>query len=275
MSSNTELWFQEIHQGIQSIGMKVSKVHLKKQSKYQEIFIFENDNYGTVMALDGALMLSDIDEHMYHHALTSYGMNNINPDKKDLNILVIGGGDGGIVRDLFQKYDSKISKVTLVEIDEEVINASKEFFPQIANTFNNPKLDLRCEDALKFIDSSPDDTYDLILCDSTDPEGFAAGLIEEDFYKKIKRALKADAIFCAQSGSPFFQRSELKKTRENLAKVFNEVHSYFSPMLVYPGSIWSYTAAANKILSKNNLDIGEFINIDDLLSKQNLKSELS
>lgn len=270
-ADNTELWFQEIHQGVQSISMKVSKVHLKKQSKYQEIFIFENDNFGTVMALDGALMLSDIDEHMYHRALTSYGMINLSEKAKDLNILVIGGGDGGIVRDLFTNYDSRISKVTMVEIDEEVINASKEFFPQISIALNNPKLDLRCEDALKFIDSCDENTYDLILCDSTDPKGFAAGLIEEEFYKKIKRTLKENGVFCAQSGSPFFQRSELKKTRENLAKVFKDVHSYYAPMLVYPGTIWSYTAAAKEIKTRENIDIGEFINLDNLL----IRSELS
>lgn len=270
-ANNTELWFQEIHQGVQSIGMKVSKVHLKKQSKYQEIFIFENDNYGTVMALDGALMLSDIDEHMYHHALTKYGMQNLSKTAKELNVLVIGGGDGGIVRDLFVNYGSKISKVTMVEIDEDVINASKEFFPQISLALANPKLELRCEDALKFIDNCAADKYDLILCDSTDPEGFAAGLIEEEFYKKIKRTLKEDGVFCAQSGSPFFQRSELKKTRENLAKVFPDLHSYYAPMLVYPGTIWSYTAAAKEIKTRSNIDIGDFLNLDNLL----LKSELS
>lgn len=261
MSQSTDLWFQEIHQGKQSIAMKVSQVHLQKKSKYQEIFIFENDNYGTVMALDGALMLSDVDEHMYHHALCSYGMQNIDAASEGLNILVVGGGDGGIVRNLFQSYDSRINKVTMVEIDEEVIQASKEFFPQIASELNNPKLDLHCKDAIQFIDSCDSESFDLILCDSTDPEGFAAGLIEVEFYKKIQRALKADGIFCAQSGSPFFQKDELKKTRENLAKVFDDFHSYLAPMLVYPGAIWTYTAAAKKLINKNNLDISDFVQI--------------
>jgi len=254
----TNIWFSEIFKEQQGLTLKVSEVLLKKQSAYQEIFIFKNEHFGTVMALDGALMLSDVDEHMYHYALTSYGLQNLE-NFSSLNILVVGGGDGGIVRDLFARYEDRINAVTMVEIDEEVINASKKFFPKIASAFSNPKLDLRCEDALKFIETAPESYFDLILCDSTDPVGFAAGLIEEDFYKKVKRTMKSHGIFCAQSGSPFFQKEELEKARTNLGKVFAEVHTYYAPMLVYPGVVWSYTAAAEKILNKNNLDIGDFI----------------
>ncbi|MFM7457068.1 MAG: hypothetical protein ACKO3R_00190 [bacterium] len=256
-----EIWFSEIFKDNQGLTLKVSEILLKKQSEYQEILIFKNPHLGTVMALDGALMLSDLDEHMYHHALTSYGMQNVlnNGTASNLNILVVGGGDGGIVRDLFKKYEKHINKVTMVEIDEEVINASRKFFPKVASALNHPKLDLRCEDALKFIETSPEGYFNLILCDSTDPVGFAAGLIEEDFYKKVKRTMKAHGIFCAQSGSPFFQKDELEKAQKNLAKVFSEQHTFYAPMLVYPGVIWSYTAAGEAIINKKNLDLAEFI----------------
>lgn len=256
----TNIWFTEIFKDNQGFTLKASEILLKKQSKYQEILIFKNEHLGTVMALDGALMLSDLDEHMYHHALTSYGMQNLAPDLDLLNILVIGAGDGGIVRDLFKKYENRIHRVTMVEIDEEVIKASREFFPKVAAALDHARLDLRCEDALEFIENSPENHFDLVLCDSTDPVGFAAGLIEEDFYKKVKRTMKAHGIFCAQSGSPFFQKEELTKARTNLAKVFTETHTYYAPMLVYPGVIWSYTAAGEKILDKRNIDIAEFIN---------------
>ncbi len=256
----TNIWFTEIFKDNQGFTLKASEILLKKQSKYQEILIFKNEHLGTVMALDGALMLSDLDEHMYHHALTSYGMQNLAPDLDLLNILVIGAGDGGIVRDLFKKYENRIHRVTMVEIDEEVIKASREFFPKVAAALDHARLDLRCEDALEFIENSLENHFDLVLCDSTDPVGFAAGLIEEDFYKKVKRTMKAHGIFCAQSGSPFFQKEELTKARTNLAKVFTETHTYYAPMLVYPGVIWSYTAAGEKILDKRNIDIAEFIN---------------
>jgi len=255
----TNNWFQQIHRERHAFGMKVKTVLYHKPSKYQDILVFENEDFGRVLVLDDCYMLSDLDEHMYHKALTEYGMQNLDPSMDDLNILVIGAGDGGIVRNLLQNWSARISQVTMVEIDREVIEVSKKFFPKVASEFDNPKLDLRVEDALAFIRSAPEASYNLILCDSTDPEGFAAGLIEEDFYRDIKRVMKADAIFCAQSGSPFFQKEELKTARNNLSKVFNAVHTYYAPMLVYPGVIHSYTAAGALIHNKNNIDLGEFI----------------
>jgi spermidine synthase len=255
----TNNWFQQIHKERHALGMTIKEILYHKRSDYQDILVFENEDFGRVLVLDDCYMLSDLDEHMYHKALTEYGMQNIDSGVKDLNILVIGAGDGGIVRNLLQNWSARISQVTMVEIDREVIEVSKKFFPKIASEFNNPKLDLRVEDALAFIRSAPEASYDLVLCDSTDPEGFAAGLIEEDFYRDIQRVMKPDAIFCAQSGSPFFQKEELKTARTNLAKVFREVHTYYAPMLVYPGVIHSYTAAGALIHNKNNIDLGEFV----------------
>lgn len=252
-------WFQQVHKERHALGMKVSEILYHKASEYQDILVFENDDFGTVLVLDDCYMLSDLDEHMYHKALTQYGMQNIDPAAEDLNILVIGAGDGGIVRNLLQTWSERISKVTMVEIDREVIEVSKRFFPRVASEFANSKLDLRVEDALAFIRSAPAQVYDLVLCDSTDPEGFAAGLIEEEFYRDIQRVLKSDGIFCAQSGSPFFQREELSTAKTNLARVFNEVHTYYAPMLVYPGVIHSYTAAGAQIHNRTNIDLGEFI----------------
>jgi spermidine synthase len=254
-------WFNEIHKNQRSFGMKVSQVHYHKRSEYQDILIFENEDFGTVMALDGAYMLSDLDEHMYHKSLTSYGMQNLAPELSELKILVIGAGDGGIVRDLIKNWNQRIKKITMVEIDGDVIEVSKKFFPQIASEFDNPKLDLKVQDALAYIKSAPEGSFDLVLCDSTDPEGFAAGLIEEDFYLDIKRVLTKDGIFCAQSGSPIFMSEELEKTQKNLSKVFADQHTYLAPMLVYPGTIWSYTAAGAKILNRANLDLSEFVSI--------------
>ncbi len=252
-------WFEQIHKDRHALGMNVKAVLYHKPSEYQDILVFENEDYGRVLVLDDCYMLSDLDEHMYHKALTQYGMQNLDSKLNDLNILVIGAGDGGIVRNLLQNWASHITKVTMVEIDKEVIEVSKKYFPKVASEFNNSKLDLRVEDALAFIQSAPEASYDLILCDSTDPEGFAAGLIEEKFYQDIQRVMKPHAIFCAQSGSPFFQKEELKTARTNLAKVFKEVHTYYAPMLVYPGVIHSYTAAGARILNKTNIDLGDFV----------------
>lgn len=253
----TTNWFNEVHKDHHSLGMSQKEVLYHQRSDYQDVLVYENELYGKVLVLDGCYMLSDLDEHMYHKALTTYGMQNLT--SFNLNILVIGAGDGGIVRDLLRNWGDRIDKVTMVEIDQAVIDVSKKFFPQVAAEFDNPKLDLKVQDALEFIKSAPDAAYDLVLCDSTDPEGFAAGLIEVDFYQGIKRIMKEDGVFCAQSGSPIFMKEELEKTQVNLAKVFDDVHSYYGPMLVYPGSLWSYTAAGKDLKDKSNIDLGEFI----------------
>lgn len=250
-------WFYEIYDK-QSLGMEIKELLFHEQSEYQNVLVFESEDYGTVMALDDCFQLSDLDEHMYHKSLTGYGMQNIPADKNELNILVIGAGDGGIVRDLLRNWGERIQKVTMVEIDQMVIDVSKKFFPQIASEFENPKLDLRVADAIQFIDQAADNEFDLVLCDSTDPVGFAAGLIEEDFYKKMQRILKEDGVYVTQSGSPFFQAKELSRIQENLAKVFAEQQTYFGPMLVYPGTFWSYTAASAKILDRSNIDMAAY-----------------
>ncbi len=254
-----ESWFYETHKESQSFGLKVNKVLCKQQSDFQEIFIFENEDYGKVLVLDGAYMLSELDEHIYHKALTSYGMQNIHDTKNDLKVLVIGAGDGGTVRDLIQNWHQRINKITMVEIDSDVIEQCKIHFPNLTCKLDHEKVDLKVEDAIEFIKNSADQSFDLILCDSTDPEGFAEGLIEVDFYRGIKRILKEDGIFCAQSGSPFFQKEELAKTKANLSQVFDASHTYYAPVIVYPGTIWSFTAAGKTINKKENINIEDFI----------------
>jgi len=251
-------WFYESLSDSASLTLKIDELLYHEKSKFQDILVFKNNDYGNVLVLDDCFMLSDIDEHMYHKAITHYGVSNCQTNK-GLNVLVIGAGDGGVVRDLLTRYDKQVEKVTMVEIDQDVIDVSKKFFPKISSYFEDPRLDLKVQDALEYIDDAEDSLFDLVICDSTDPVGFAAGLIEEGFYKKIQRLLNDDGVFIAQSGSRFFMREELETARLNLNKVFAEVHTYYSPMLVYPGVIWSYTAAAKKINNKNNLDISEFL----------------
>lgn len=257
----SDSWFYETHNGEQKFGLKIEKTLYKARSQYQDIFIFNNKAYGNVLILDDAYMLSEVDEHMYHKAITSYGMQNLSKES-ELEILVIGAGDGGTVRDLIANWSERIKKITMVEIDKDVIEQCRIHFPKLTSELDNPKVDVKTEDAIEYIKNSPENFYDLILCDSTDPEGFAEGLIEVDFYKGIKRILKEDGIFCAQSGSPFFQQKELEKTQTNINKVFDESHTYYAPVIVYPGTIWSFTAAGKEIRNKESIKLEDFVKVN-------------
>jgi spermidine synthase len=256
-------WFYESLSESASLTLKVDELLYHQKSEYQDVLVFKNNDYGNVLVLDDCFMLSDKDEHMYHKAITHYGISNCASAK--LNVLVVGAGDGGVVRDLLTTHKEKVEKVTMVEIDQDVIDVSKKFFPKVSSHLDDPRLDLKVDDALKYIDNAADSSFDLVICDSTDPVGFAAGLIEVDFYKKIQRVLKDEGIFVAQSGSKFFMNEELETARANLKKVFADIYTYYSPMLVYPGVIWSYTAAGAKIQNKENLDISEFLEVKSII----------
>ena len=117
MSTITTNWFHETHKDHHSLGMSQKEVLYHQRSDYQDVLVFENELYGTVLVLDGCYMLSDLDEHMYHKALTNYGMQNvIASDSEAIQVLVIGAGDGGIVRDLLRNWGEQIDKVRWLKL---------------------------------------------------------------------------------------------------------------------------------------------------------------
>lgn len=216
-----------------------------KKSKYQNIEILDTVTMGNLMLLDGKTMVSEKDEFYYHESIVHPAVS-IHPCPK--KIMVVGGGDGGTVREAL-KYKS-VEDVELVEIDEEVINVSKKYFPEIACELNNPKLKIKLNDAIEYMKNAQEKSYDVILCDSTDPEGFAAGLISKEFYKNASRALKEDGIYICQSGSLLIQENEFKMSLENIRTAFKYVDAIISMIPIYPGCMWSFLIASNKPLDK-------------------------
>ena len=237
-------WFLEDDMPL-AIALQIKKVLYSSRSKYQKIDILDSLSMGNVMLLDDKVMITEKDEFYYHETITHSSLSiSSNPEK----VMVIGGGDGGTVREVL-KYKS-VKEVELIEIDEEVINTSKKYFPEVACELNNPKLKIRVSDAIKYVKDVPEKTYDAILCDSTDPQGFALGLISKDFYKNASRALKADGIYICQSGSLIIQEKEFKTALENMRFVFKYVDVIVSIVPTYPGALWSFLIASNKPIDK-------------------------
>ena len=235
-------------------AIKINGSLYSKKSKYQKIEILDSITMGKVMLLDGKTMVSEKDEFYYHESITHPALS-IHPNPKQ--IMVIGGGDGGTIREVL-KYKS-VEEVELVEIDEEVINISKKYFPEVACELNNPKLKIKLNDAIEYVKSAKENSYDVILCDSTDPEGFAAGLISKDFYKNASKALKENGIYICQSGSLLIQEKEFKTTLENMRTVFKYVDAIVSMVPIYPGCMWSFLIASNKPIDRKikNLPSGK------------------
>ncbi|MCL5929789.1 MAG: polyamine aminopropyltransferase [Candidatus Thermoplasmatota archaeon] len=247
-----DFWFSENQNEDVKFGVRVKSHLFSKESKYQKIDIFDTEFFGRVMILDGCFMITEKDEFMYQEMLSHPAMVS-HPDPKD--ILIIGGGDGGVAREVL-RYPVKT--VDLVEIDEDVITAAKTYLPSIAASFADSRLKVYNMDAFEFVDSER--SYDVILVDSTDPIGFAASLFSDVFYMKSKKILKKGGIIATQSGSPFMNPEFIKKAYRGLNGHFKTVKPYLSFVPSYPSGMWSYIMASDESIEKHRDFTGRYVN---------------
>ncbi len=195
----------------------INKEIFKGRSKFQNIFVFESPGFGKMLALDGIIQLSQSDEFVYHEMIVHPALiSHSNPKK----VLVVGGGDGGVLRELL-KYP--LEEIHFVEIDKEVVRLSKKHLPFISKgAFDNPRVKIFFEDGRKFIQAKKN-YYDVIIVDSTDPVGPGKVLFKLDFYRLVYRALKNDGIAVFQIG-PFLDFDLIiRGIAANLGKLFKHV----------------------------------------------------
>ena len=187
-----EMWFSEFHTPDVKHSIRVNRQLYSKQSDYQRIDIFETPEFGRVLTLDGNVMLTERDEFIYDEMITHVPMS-VHKNAKD--ILVIGAGDGGVVREL-TRYD-RVESIDLVEMDPQVIEACRAYLPGNACRMDDRRVHIYYENALKFIRKCEDE-YDLIIVDSSDPFGPSEGLFTREFYGSCFNALRADGIMVNQ-----------------------------------------------------------------------------
>ena len=228
-------FYKEITPAGFGIAIKKKEVLFSGQSEFQKVEIFESDSsLGRVLTLDDLMMTTEGDEFHYHEMISHVPMmHHKNPE----TVLVIGGGDGGTVREVL-KHKS-VKKVVLCEIDGMVIDSCKEFLPTIACELDNPKCEVLVEDAIEYI-KDKENMFDIVLIDSTDPMGPGEGLFTEEFYTNVKRSLKKGGIVAAQSESPVVNKNEIKKMYTLLKKVFPICATYTSNIPTYPGGYWAW-----------------------------------
>ena len=193
-----EMWFTEKHTPDVKFSIRVDRQIYTGQSDFQRIDVFESKEFGRFLTLDGYMMLTERDEFIYHEMITHVPMA-VHPAAR--SILVIGAGDGGVVREL-TRYPS-VESIDMVEIDPLVVEVSKKYLPQTACRLNDERVHIYYEDGLRFV-RSKEDQYDLIIVDSTDPFGPGEGLFTKEFYGSCYKALKEDGIMVNQHESPFY-----------------------------------------------------------------------
>ncbi len=233
-----ELWFKEIDESQSGLTFKVKNVLFSKQTPYQRLDVFETDFYGNVLVLDGCVQITQKDEFVYHEMLSHVPLYT-HPNPK--NVLIIGGGDGGTVREVVKHPE--VDHVDLVEIDEVVIEVAKKYFPEVSCELDNPKLSILPMDGIEYIKSKKNH-YDVILIDSTDPVGPAEGLIVSSFYQNAFVALTDNGVMAVQAESPFFYPEWVRKIYRNLHGVFPVTKFYLSFTPTYPGGMWTFGFAS-------------------------------
>ncbi|HIZ28979.1 MAG TPA: polyamine aminopropyltransferase [Candidatus Adamsella sp.] len=236
-----DLKYTELNELGFGVTMETQNVLYSAKTEYQTIDILETQGLGKVLLLDGLVMTTERDEFFYHEMISHIPMNSHpNPER----VLVIGGGDGGTVREVL-KHDT-VKEVVLCEIDGMVIDACKKYLPSIAGMLDDERVNIQVRDGIDYI-SQQEDAFDIILIDSTDPMGPGEGLFTEEFYSNVNKALKEGGIMSAQSESPFVNQRQMKMMYPLLRKAFPKVNTFLGPIPTYPGGYWSWAFCSNTV----------------------------
>lgn len=245
----SENFYKEITPAGFGVAIRVKEVLFSDQSPFQKVEILDTDStLGKILTLDDLMMTSVGDEYFYHEMISHIPMMN---HKCPKSVLVIGGGDGGTVREVL-KHDT-VEKVVLCEIDGMVVDACKKFLPTIAGELDNPKVEILVEDAIEYIKTKQNE-FDIVLIDSTDPMGPGEGLFTEEFYTNVKKSLKQGGIVAAQSESPVVNKEEIKKMYTLLKKVFPITSTFTSPVPTYPGGYWAWAFCSESVEPLSYID---------------------
>jgi len=224
-------WFEEKEEATKGRGLRIEikeKLY-DEQSKYQHIQVFDTKAFGRMLVLDDCVMLTEYDEFAYHEMIAHVPMNTHPNPKK---VLVIGGGDGGVVRELV-KY-KEVEEIHLCDIDERVIEISKKYFPNISSGYNDPRVKIFVEDGVKFVREHAHGKYDVIIVDSPDPVGPAKELFSKQFYLDIKSALNPDGILVTQSESMFYFQELISNLSKFIPTIFKKYRHYYTLVPTYP-----------------------------------------
>ena len=197
-----ELWFSDYQTDKVKVSIKIEKQLFGEQTDFQRIDVFESQEFGRFLSSDGSIVFSEKDEFVYDEMIVHVPMA-VHPNVK--KVLVIGGGDGGVAREL--SYYGEIEQIDVVEPDRTFVDVCREFFPDNAKGLSDPRVTVYYEDGLRFLRMKHGE-YDLIINDAIDPLGHTAGLFTKEFYGNCFRALREDGIMVYQHGSPFYDEDE-------------------------------------------------------------------
>ncbi|KAB8290161.1 hypothetical protein EYC80_011030 [Monilinia laxa] len=223
-------WFREISNMWpgQAMTLKVKKVLHHEKSKYQDVLVFESTDYGTVLVLDNVIQATERDEFSYQEMIAHLALNSHPNPKK---VLVIGGGDGGVLREVV-KHES-VEEAILCDIDEAVIRLSKKYLPDMSVSYQHPKVKTHIGDGFKFLDDYKNE-FDVIITDSSDPEGPAESLFQKPYFELLHGALREGGVITTQAENQWIHLPMITKLKKDCKEVFPNVEYAYTTIPTYP-----------------------------------------
>jgi spermidine synthase len=236
-----ELYLTEQQTEHQRLSVRVTKTLHHERTDFQELTIVETPQWGRLLVLDGFFQTNDVDEFVYHE-MGAHVPLFTHPSPK--RVLVIGGGDGGMVREVVKHPG--VEHVDLVEIDGRVIETSKQYFPQISVALTgNPKVHVHVADGIKWVQDRQAE-YDVIIIDSSEPVGPGEGLFTPEFYANVFKCLTGDGVMVAQTESPWTNAHVIKRAFGGISRSFPITRLYTCAVPTYPTGLWSFTLGSKK-----------------------------
>jgi spermidine synthase len=235
-------WYDEIFQDRIRFGLKVREHLYSALSPFQKIEVIDTEPFGRTLVLDGVFMTSEADEFYYHEMLVHPALTTT---PRIARVLVIGGGDGGTVREVCRHPE--VERIVMVEIDRMVVEACREHLPAIGTAWDDPRLEILFEDGVRYVRETDVEPFDVILIDGNDPAGPAEGLFDEAFYRGCERLLAPDGVLALQSESPVLFGDVFAQIISVTRRVFGRAHPYLGSVPLYSAGMWTWTYATRSI----------------------------
>ncbi|MDU4960133.1 MAG: polyamine aminopropyltransferase [Sporomusaceae bacterium] len=237
-----DLWLTEWQTPDLALQTRVRKTLFSGQSPFQKIAVVDSDQFGRMLALDGVFQTSVFDEYIYHEMIVHVPLYT-HPHPR--RVLVIGGGDGGSVREVV-RHD-RVEAVEMVEIDGMVVDVCKQYLPEISSALidNHPKLTLKIGDGIAHLHNA-EHVYDVIIVDCSDPIGPGEGLFTAEFFQSVYKALKPDGLFVQQTESPFYHQELIQRLYRDISAIFPITRLYLAQIPLYPGGTHSFTIGSKQ-----------------------------
>lgn len=235
-----ELWVTEYQTPAIGFSCKSTETLRVEQTPFQHLSVINTEQFGNMLLLDGMVMTTEKDEFVYHEMISLIACNS---HPRPENVLIIGGGDGGTLREVVRH--PAVKHGTLVEIDARVVQASRDFFPSLSCAFEDAKSKVLIEDGIKYVQEHKN-LYDIVIVDSTDPVGPAVELFSKSFYENVFQVLKDDGMLVVQSDSPYYHPDVVRMAYNGIAGLFPLTRLYLANIPTYPSGLWSFTIGSKK-----------------------------